>query len=129
MQEMNIKQFEFSQSYMMFWDKVERANFVLESIIETADSPVDDRVVQYLMSAPIEDAGQWDMFVNLVKKHGVVPKAAMPETQSSGATYKMNSNLYYQVRQGAMKIRDLYKSEAGLEAMRQSKLDLSLIHI
>ena len=123
MQEMNIKQFEFSQSYMMFWDKVERANFVLESIIETADSPVDDRVVQYLMSAPIEDAGQWDMFVNLVKKHGVVPKSAMPETQSSGATYKMNSNLYYQVRQGAMKIRDLYKSEAGLEAMRQSKLD------
>ncbi|MDP6512487.1 MAG: C1 family peptidase [SAR202 cluster bacterium] len=123
MKEMNTKQFEFSQSYMMFWDKVERANFVLESIIETADSPVDDRVVQYLMEAPIEDAGQWDMFVNLVKKHGVVPKSVMPETQSSMATFKMNSNLYYQVRQGAMKIRELYKAEAGLEAMRQSKLD------
>jgi len=123
MNEMNVKQFEFSQSYLMFWDKLERANFVLESIIETADSPVDDRVVQYLMEAPIEDAGQWDMFVNLVKKHGVVPKSAMPETQSSGATYKMNSILYYQVRQGAMNIRQLYKDEAGLDAMRQSKLD------
>lgn len=123
MRELNVKQFEFSQSYMMFWDKIERANFVLEAIIETADLPVDDRVVQHLLDAPIEDAGQWDMFVNLVNKHGVVPKSAMPETQSSSATHKMNLVLYYQVRQGAMKIRDLYKSEAGLEAMRQSKLD------
>ncbi|HJO82437.1 MAG: C1 family peptidase [SAR202 cluster bacterium] len=123
MDKMNVKQFEFSQSYMMFWDKVERANFVLETVIETADRPADDRVIQYLMGAPIEDAGQWDMFVNLVKKHGVVPKSAMPETQSSGATRKMNGILYYQVRQGAAKIRDLYKQESGLDAMRQAKLD------
>src|ERR687896_1617475 len=26
---MNLKQFEFSQSYLMFWDKLERANFLL----------------------------------------------------------------------------------------------------
>ena len=26
---MNVKQFEFSQNYLMFWDKVERANFVV----------------------------------------------------------------------------------------------------
>ncbi len=123
MKTLNTRQFEYSQNYMMFWDKVERANFVLEAVIETADRPTDDRVIQHLMTAPVEDAGQWDMFVNLVDKYGVVPKEAMPETESSGNTRQMNNSLYYQVRQGAAKIRQLYKDEAGLDAMRQVKMD------
>ena len=31
--------FELSQSHLFYWDKVERANFFLETIIETADEP------------------------------------------------------------------------------------------
>ena len=123
MKSLNTRQFEYSQNYMMFWDKVERANFILEAVIETADRPTDDRIIQHLMTAPVEDAGQWDMFVNLVDKYGVVPKEAMPETESSGNTRQMNNSLYYQVRQGAAKIRSLYKQEAGLDAMRQVKMD------
>ena len=123
MKSLNTRQFEYSQSYMMFWDKVERANFILEAVIETAARPTDDRIIQHLMTAPVEDAGQWDMFVNLVDKYGVVPKEAMPETESSGNTRQMNNSLYYQVRQGAAEIRSLYKQEAGLDAMRQVKMD------
>ena len=33
---LNLEQFELSQSYLAFWDKFERANYFLESIIETA---------------------------------------------------------------------------------------------
>ncbi len=121
MKALNVKQFEFSQNYAMFWDKIERANFLLESVISTADRPVSDRTVAWLLGRPLEDAGQWDMFVGLVKKHGVVPKAAMPETESSGNTYRMNSILYHVMRQGAKDIRDLYADEAGVEAMRQAK--------
>ena len=123
MKTLDTRRFEYSQNYMMFWDKVERANFILEAVIETADRPNDDRVIQHLMTAPVEDAGQWDMFVNLVDKYGVVPKEAMPETESSGNTRQMNNSLYYQVRQGAARIRQLYKEEAGLDAMRQVKMD------
>ncbi len=123
MKTMDTRRFEYSQSYMMFWDKVERANFILEAVIETAGRPTDDRIVQHLMTAPVEDAGQWDMFVNLVDKYGVVPKEAMPETESSGNTRQMNNSLYYQVRQGAARIRQLYQEEAGLDAMRQAKMD------
>ena len=121
MKALNVKQFEFSQNYLMFWDKIERANFVLESVISTADRPVDDRTVAWILDTPVPDAGQWDMFINLVKKYGVVPKSVMPETQSSGATMRMNSILYYQIRQGARKIRGLYAQEAGLDAMRDAK--------
>jgi bleomycin hydrolase len=118
---LNVKQFEFSQSYLMFWDKIERANFLLEAIVETADRPVDDRTVAWLLQRGVEDGGQWDMFVNLIRKHGVVPKTVMPETESSGNSARMNMMLNYQYRQGAKKIRDLYVAEAGVDEMRQSK--------
>ena len=118
---MNLKEFEFSQNYVMFWDKMERANFLLEAIIETADRPGDDRTVAWLLQRSIEDGGQWDMFVELVKKHGVVPKRVMPETESSSNSFRMNSMLNYQMRQGAMRIRRLYSAEAGLDEMRREK--------
>src|SRR6516225_10647863 len=58
MKKMGLKEFEFSQNYTMFWDKLERANYFLEGIIETADRDVDDRTVAFLLSRPIEDGGQ-----------------------------------------------------------------------
>ena len=82
-QKMGLKEFEFSQNYLMFWDKLERANYFFEAIIETADRAVDDRTVAFLLDGPLADGGQWNMFVNLVSKHGLVPKAFMPETESS----------------------------------------------
>ena len=120
---LNVKEFEFSQNYLMFWDKIERANFLLEAIIDTADKPIDDRTVSWLVQRGVEDGGQWDMFVSLVKKHGVVPKSVMPETESSSNSMRMNSMLNYQYRQGAKKIRDLYAQESGVDDMRESKKD------
>ena len=120
---LNVKEFEFSQNYLMFWDKIERANFLLEAIIDTADKPIDDRTVSWLLQRGVEDGGQWDMFVSLVKKHGVVPKTVMPETESSSNSMRMNSMLNYQYRQGAKKIRDLYAQESGVDDMRESKKD------
>ena len=73
------------------------------------------------MHQPLGDGGQWDMFVSLVKKHGVVPKTVMPETESSGNSMRMNAGLNYQVRQGARDIRKIYGEEGGLDAMRQAK--------
>lgn len=118
---LNLKQFEFSQNHLMFWDKLERANYLLEAIIDTADRPTDDRTVAWLLNGPISDGGQWDMFVSLVRKHGVVPKTVMPETESSSNSARMNFILNYQFRQGAKEIRDLYAGEAGLDEMRRAK--------
>ena len=121
---LNVKEFEFSQNYLMFWDKIERANLLLEAIIETADRPVDDRTVAWLLQRSIEDGGQWDMFVALVQKYGVVPKTAMTETESSSSSSRMNSIVNYQMRQGAKKIRDLYAGEAGMDEMRKAKQEI-----
>ncbi len=107
---MGVKDFEFSQNYLLFWDKLEKANHWLESILTTADRDVDDRTVAHLLSTPAEDGGQWNMFVALVVKHGLVPKSAMPETKSSSNTRAMNRDLSTVLRQAA---RDLRASAAA----------------
>ena len=104
-QTMNLKEFEFSQNHLMFWDKLERANFFLEAMIETADRDLDDRTVAFLLSEVAGDGGQWNMFVALVAKHGLVPKTVMPETHSSSATARMNEILQSILRQGALELR------------------------
>jgi bleomycin hydrolase len=92
MKKMNLKEFEFSQNYTFFWDKLERANYFLQRIIERVECTVDDRSVAWLLERPLDDGGQWTMFVNLIKKHGLVPQAFMPETESSSNSAKMNGS-------------------------------------
>jgi len=121
MAKLGVKEFEFSQNYTMFWDKFERANYFYEAMIATADRPLDDRTVAFLLERPVEDGGQWNMFINLVQKHGVVPQSAMPETQSSSATRTMNTLLRAKLRDGAKELRDLCASGASVEAARERK--------
>ena len=101
MQTMGLKSFEFCQNYTMFCDKIERANYFLEAIIETADRDVDDRTVAFLLERPLEDGGQWNMFVNLVRKHGLVPKASHARDAELVHTRRMNSILAAKLREAA----------------------------
>jgi bleomycin hydrolase len=119
MRQTGIKDFEFSQNHLMFWDKLERANYFLEAVIETADRDLDDRTVAFLLETVAGDGGQWNMFAALVAKHGLVPKGYMPETQSSSDTRRMNSVLRYQLRQGAGAVRAAVAG--GLDAARAAK--------
>jgi bleomycin hydrolase len=122
MRKTGLKDFEFSQNYAMFWDKLERANYFLEAIIETADRDVDDRTVAFLLHSAASDGGQWNMFAALVAKHGLVPKGYMPETQSSSNTARMNSILRYQLHQGARTVRAAVAE--GPEAARVAKAEI-----
>ncbi len=123
MKKMGLKDFEFSQNYVMFWDKIERANYFLEAIIETSGRDIDDRTVAYLLSEVAGDGGQWNMFAAVVGKHGLVPKSVMPETQSSSNTGRMNSVLRNLLRQGAKSVRAA-AADGGAEAARAEKADI-----
>jgi bleomycin hydrolase len=122
MKKMGLKEFEFSQNYAMFWDKIERANYFLEAIIETAGRDVDDRTVAYLLEVVAQDGGQWNMFAALVRKHGLVPKAAMPETNSSANTARMNAVLRNLLRQGARAVRE--SAGSGQDPARAKKAEI-----
>jgi bleomycin hydrolase len=121
MSKMNIKDFEFSQSYIFFWDKIERANYFLEAIIDIAERPNGDRVVDFLLDTVLSDGGQWNMFVSLIKKYGLVPKTVMPESQSSADSSTMNSLLRNKLREGAKHLRDLHTKGATTKDLRVAK--------
>ena len=122
MRKMGVKEFEFSQNHAMFWDKIERANYFLEAMIETADRDLDDRTVACLLGSVANDGGQWNMFVALVSKHGLVPKSVMPETHSSSNTRPMNAVLQNLLRQGARSVRKA--AARGTDAARAEKAQI-----
>ncbi|WP_366937379.1 C1 family peptidase [Alicyclobacillus sp.] len=121
MRQLHLKTFEFSQAYLMFWDKLEKANYFLENILETLDEETGSRVVAWLLSAPLQDGGQWDMFVNLVKKYGVVPKSVMPETFHSSSSAMMNRLLTLKLREDAAALRRRYREGASPAELRDEK--------
>jgi len=124
MEKMNLEEFELSQAYLMFWDKLEKANYFLESIIDTRDEPLDGRLVMWILANPVVDGGQWDMFSNLVKKYGVVPKSVMPETESSSNTRPMNALLLTRLREDAQVLREMGHQGASVDALREAKQEM-----
>ena len=118
---LNLKTFELSQNYTLFYDKLEKSNYFLESILETLDEPTQGRLISFLLSAPLGDGGQWDMLCNLVRKYGVVPKEAMPETVSSSATREMTAVLTRKLREDACRLRKAYADGSTLDELRAKK--------
>ena len=120
----NLVNFEFSQSYFMFFDKLEKANYFLESILSTLDEKSDSRLMAWLVSSPIQDGGQWDMFVNLMEKYGIVPQSVMPESLHSSSSRSMNQLITRQLRKFASVLRKKNKEGVMLDDLRKMKIDM-----
>lgn len=110
-QKNKAKNFTLSQSYNFFWDKLERANLFYEKVIETANKPLDDREVRSYFDFAGHDGGQWHMAISLVKKYGVVPSYAMPESFNTSATAGFAQALADKERKDALVLRKL--AQAG----------------
>ena len=87
--------FELSQNYAMYYDKLERVNYFLRDVaaLVRAGEPVDSQLMRFLMGDVMGDGGQWIMAMNIYKKYGAVPKQFYPETASSQNTSQMNDQL------------------------------------
>ena len=120
MKNLNLGNMELSQNYPLFYDKLEKSNYFLENIIATRDEKTSSRVVSYLLTAPLGDGGQFDMFASLVKKYGVVPKICMPETATSSKTMLMNNFLTKKLREYAYILREEHK-EDDITSLRNLK--------
>ncbi|MDD3806408.1 MAG: C1 family peptidase [Candidatus Marinimicrobia bacterium] len=121
-QKIYVKDFELSQNYLLFWDKFEKSNYFLETIIETCHEPIDSRIIMWLLKNPIQDGGQWDMLSALVDKYGLVPKYVMPETFNSRNTTRMNHLLTLKLRASAFYLRQMADvQKASEEVLRSEK--------
>lgn len=107
--------FELSQSYTFFWDKLEKANYFYNNIVATADKPTTDREVSFLLATPQQDGGQWDMIVAIIEKYGVVPQSAFPESQASSHSAEFNRLFNGKLRKDAIALRQLVAQNASDE--------------
>ncbi|MDO5737968.1 MAG: C1 family peptidase [Eubacteriales bacterium] len=124
-EKLELEDFKYSKVYPLFWDKLEKANYFLESILETLDEPLEGRLLAHLLRDPLQDGGQWDMYSGLLEKYGAVPEDAMPETYHSSNTTDMVALLTRRLRAWACRIRNGYaagQSEAELRAEKEPML-------
>jgi len=124
MKDLNLKNFELSQTYQMFFDKIEKANYFMENILETLDEDTNSRIIMWLLSAPLNDGGQWDMFTSIVEKYGVVPKETMPETFASSNSARMNHILTLKLRENASILREEYQNGKTLAKLKKDKQEM-----
>jgi bleomycin hydrolase len=109
---LNVIDFEFSETYLFFWDKLERSNTLLQWYIDHPESTQYDRTAEYMGPAFLSDGGWWNYFANLVNKYGLIPKTAMNETYQSWMSDGMNEILCDRIMSCATQIRKLQRSKS-----------------
>ncbi len=118
--EINCPNFELSQNYISLYDKIEKCNWAMEVLISMKDRDIDDRELKFILSCPVGDGGQWDMFVSLVDKYGLMPKDAHFENAQSNSTMFSNRLINTTLRQFAAAVHN--KSDKEVEALRDEYL-------
>ncbi|MBT3786219.1 aminopeptidase, partial [bacterium] len=121
---LNLKTFEFSGPYLMFWDKFEKANYFLEKMIEFSDREYHDRELWELMKEPVADGGDWYMFVNLVKKYGMLPSSVMQHAPFSKDSGSIGKALNTKLRFDAAEIRKMRQDGCSMEKIQERRREL-----
>jgi len=116
-----FRSFEFSEIYPFFWDQLEKSNLFLQGIIDTAEKPLDDKTVEWLLKHPLSDGGTFTGVADIVSKYGLVPKCAMPETNSSENTARMANLISLKLKEYALRLRDLAAKGAKPAALEKEK--------
>lgn len=120
----NLGSFEFSQNYPFFFDQLEKANLFLQGIIDTSSKPKDDKMVEWLFRHPLSDGGTFTGVADIVSKYGLVPKDAMPETNSSDNTSRMAELIALKLREQGLQLRDLAAKGTKTDDLLKTKTEM-----
>jgi bleomycin hydrolase len=114
---------EFSQAYLFFYDQLEKANLMLQGVIDCAKKPMDDTRVQFFFHHPINDGGTFCGVADLAEKYGLVPMSVMPETFSSDNTSQMQKMISSKLREFGLELRQMVAQGKKADAVRQRKTE------
>ena len=115
---------EFSHDYLFFYDQLEKANLMLQGVIDTAKKPIDDTRVQFFFKNPLNDGGTFCGVSDLAFKYGLVPKSVQPETFSAENTSRMSALVSSKLREYGLELRKMVAAGKKAEAVRQRKTDM-----
>jgi bleomycin hydrolase len=120
MKKYKLSSFQLSQAYLFYWDKIEKANYFLESILDTTSEAIDSRIIQALMASPVGDGGQWDMVANLVEKYGLVPQSLYPDSFNASNSSIMDRLITTKLREDAIILRNIASSNATPDTIKST---------
>ena len=112
---------DLSQAYLFFWDQLEKANLMLQGVIDTGSKPIDDVRVQFFFRSPIGDGGTFCGVADLADKYGMVPSEVMPETFSSDNTSKARQLISSKLREYGLQLREMVQKGKKASALEKAK--------
>ena len=115
---------ELSQDYLFFWDQLEKANLMLQGVIDTGKKPIDDQRVQFFFHYPINDGGTFCGVADLAEKYGLVPADICPETYSAENTSKMSSIIKSKLREMGLELRKMVADGKKAKDILQRKTEM-----
>ena len=116
---------EFSQDYLFFYDQLEKANLMLQGVIDTGKKSIEDPQVQFFFKNPINDGGTFCGVADLAEKYGLAPMSAQPETFSSNNTSKMSKLISSKLREYGLELRKMVaqgKKSSAIQARKDEML-------
>ncbi len=122
----DLAELKLSHNYNFFFDQLEKANLFLQGMIDHADRPEDDKMVEWLMRNPLSDGGQFTGVADNISKYGVVPSEVMAETFSAENTSRLNNLLSLKLREDGLELRRMHaarKSARELASRKESMLE------
>lgn len=115
---------EYSQSYLFFYDQLEKANLMLQGVVDCARKPIDDTRVQFFFRHPISDGGTFCGVADLADKYGLVPMSVMPETFSSDNTSQMQKMISSKLREFGLELRQMVSEGKKANVINRRKTEM-----
>ncbi|MBP3738172.1 MAG: C1 family peptidase [Muribaculaceae bacterium] len=115
---------EFSHDYLFFYDQLEKANLMLQGVIDCADKPMEDVRVQFFFKNPINDGGTFCGVADLAEKYGLVPMEIQPETFTAERTSRLGQILSSKLREYGLELRRMVADKKSNSAIKQRKTEM-----
>ena len=114
----------FSQDYLFFYDQLEKANLMLQGVIDTGKKPIDDQRVQFFFHHPLNDGGTFCGVADLTEKYGLVPTEVQPETYSAESTSRMSRIISSKLREQGLELRKMVNEGKKAKNIQQRKTEM-----
>lgn len=117
----DIMNLELSNTYISFFDKLEKSNNTYENIIELENVDLDyihkEKVMQYCVA----EGGYWQWFVAIINKYGIIPMNFMPDNIESKNYQKITEIFTEKVKKDITYLLKLKSNNESIEELRKIK--------
>ncbi len=118
---MDIMKFELSDNFITFFHRLEKANTTYERVLTSKTMDLDKIVNKNILKNPVEEVGNWQTFVGIVKKYGLVPMIVMPTTFEGENATRVTNLFSETVRSNAITLLKLKRQNKNIKELRKIK--------